>query len=162
MERQQAYSQLVASRKACTVCTGLVNPSACSSGKFDTNDLGPWTAWQGNLEAKILVVGQYWGDAKGFMEAAGLDNDYNPTCKNLMALLKSIGIEIAPPSDGQRSADRGSVAFTDAVLCLKDGGAQGDVSDEWFEKCGGRFLKPFIELVQPKVVGVTPEVRALG
>jgi len=152
MNKLYAYSHLVASRKACRACPGLVNPSACRAGRFDSNELGPWTAWQGNLDAKIVVIGQDWGDESGFADDQGYDVDHNPTCANLMLLLKSIGIEIDSPSIGQRSASRGAIMLTNAVLCLKQGGAQGDVEDSWFTECGRRFTRPLIELVAPRVV----------
>lgn len=44
------------------------------------------------------------------------------------------------------------IFLTNAVLCLKDGGLQGPVRDEWFQACGTRFLRPTIELVAPSVV----------
>jgi uracil-DNA glycosylase len=39
-----------------------------------------------------------------------------------------------------------------AILCLKPGGMQAKVKPEWFSNCRSRFLKPTIEIVQPKVL----------
>ena len=45
-----------------------------------------------------------------------------------------------------------TVFLTNAILCLKtNGGLQGDVKKEWFSNCGRAFLRPLIEIVQPKV-----------
>jgi uracil-DNA glycosylase len=44
------------------------------------------------------------------------------------------------------------VFFTNAILCLKDGGAQSAVNRSWFQNCRVRFLRPLIELVGPCVV----------
>ena len=42
--------------------TDLKEPSEIENGKYDKEDsIGPWSLWQGNLEAQILVIGQDWG-----------------------------------------------------------------------------------------------------
>src|SRR5262249_47413413 len=50
------------------------------------------------------------------------------------------------------SSGRGALFFTNAILCLKGGGAQSSVQREWFQNCGVRFLRPLIDLVRPMVV----------
>lgn len=118
-------------------------------GRHDSPQIGPWTRWQGHLDAELMVVGQDWGDVRYFRQNAGHDNDRNPTNLMLAKLLRSIGIEVGSPHEPAPAA---RVFFTNSVLCLKDGGLQGSVQPEWFEHCGRAFLRPQIELVNPTIV----------
>lgn len=147
--KRMRYDALVAARKACHACSGLTNPSVCEGGVFDCDEIGAWSRWQGNCDAKLMVVGQDWGDVAWFVREKGRDTSASTTNRTLVELLGSVGLKIKLP--GESSGD-GMVFFTNAVLCLKDGGAQARVSDEWFRNCGARFLRPLIDLVQPKVV----------
>jgi uracil-DNA glycosylase family 4 len=65
-------------------------------------------------------------------------------------LLRSIGFEI--PAAHVGDTDGGPCFFTNAVLCLKQGGMQAKVRQEWFANCGSRFLRPTIDLIAPRVV----------
>ena len=143
------YRELVSRRRACTACVGLGNPSRVARGEFDYGEIGPWTGWQGRLDAEIVVVGQDFSDRQYFEKWRGQDQPGNPTNLNLIKLLASIGVSIAPSTE---SSDRGAIYATNAILCLKEGGMQAKVRTEWFANCGSRFLRPQIELVQPRVV----------
>ena len=144
------YAKLVGRRKSCCCCAGLTNPSRCAGGEFDSSQLGPWSLWQGNLEADLLIVGQDWGDTKYFLDNGGRDTPANPTNRTLRHLLSVAGVHIGPPSVEATSSE--SVFFTNAILCLKEGGMQARVERSWFANCGRLFLKPTIELISPKVV----------
>jgi DNA polymerase len=144
------YGALVRARQACHACQGLINPADCDGGIHDSEQIGPWTLWQGNLRADLLVVGQDWGDTRYFTKNVGRDSSRNPTNATLVKLVRSIGIEIAAPTP--RDSGGGTVFFTNAVLCLKGGGLQAKVKPEWFANCGLRFLQPTIDLIAPKVV----------
>ena len=137
---------MITCRKACSWCRGLTNPSQCESGKFDSGQIGPWTLWQGNLHAEVLVVGQDWGDTPS-----------NPTNKTLRHLMSVAGLRIDAPSAANSGA--GIAFFTNAILCLKHGGMQAAVDPVWFANCGKLFLRPTIELIAPNAV-VTLGVRA--
>ena len=152
-----AYTELVTRRKACCCCRGLTNPSQCQSGKFDSAQIGPWTLWQGNLHAEILVVGQDWGDTKYFLTNKLRDTPSNPTNKTLRHLMSVAGLRIDAPSAANSGA--GIAFFTNAVLCLKQGGMQAAVDPVWFANCGKLFLRPTIELIAPNAV-VTLGARA--
>jgi len=145
-----AYLKLVEDRKACKACAGLTNPASCSGGKYDCEHVGPWSRWQGNLNAPVMVVGQDWADVKCFERQQGKSRSANPTNTALMALLRSIGIAIRGPEDDDGYA--GEVFLTNAILCLKQNGLQAEVQHEWFQNCGSRFLKPLIELIKPRAV----------
>ena len=151
MNKTVAYQQLVARRKACSACVplGMTNPSVCAGGQYDTNEIGPWTQWHGSLNADLMVVGQDWGGREYFIDEKGVETDDNDTNSNLQILLASVGYKIALPWEPQKPA---GLFFTNAVLCLKPGRLTGSVKARCFRNCGVEFLKPQIELIQPKVV----------
>jgi uracil-DNA glycosylase len=149
MANNTAYDELVESRIRCRLCTGLVNPSVAVGGQFDSTHIGPWSRWQGNLRARLMVVGQDWGDVRCLVKNRGVEPPSNVTNTALVRLLESIGVEISPPGSehGQDVA-----FFTNAVLCLKtEGGLQGKVEDIWFQNCS-EFLRGQVEIVRPEVV----------
>ena len=147
--KEQKYLELVENRKQCEQCEGLVNPSRYENGYLDSQHIGPWSRWQGNLESKLMVIGQDWGTVGYFRKWRGLDQPRgNPTNDNLIELLLSIGIRINNPGIEQK----GEVFFTNAVLCLKEGNLQSPIKPEWVRNCGERFLKPLIEVIHPKIV----------
>ena len=49
------------------------------TGRSDSNNIGPWTGWQGNLHSDLMVVGQDWGGAAYFAKHKGIEDDDNPT-----------------------------------------------------------------------------------
>lgn len=143
--KRQNYQELVKQRKGCFVCAGLVNPSTIA---YDSDEIGPWTRLQGNLDADILVVGQDWGDIHYFNRNAGIDNDNESTCKNLMKRFMEIGIDIGTPSN-LKSAH---VFLTNSILCLKTHGKSSNVLSEWQSNCCSKYLKSLISIIKPKVV----------
>ncbi len=96
-----------------------------------------------------MVVGQDYSDDRYFERRKGIEDPSNRTNLNLVTLLGSIGFPVTMP--GERLG-RGEAFFTNAILCLKQGGMQAPVRDEWFRNCGERCLRSQIELVRPKVV----------
>jgi uracil-DNA glycosylase len=148
-QRKTIYESLVTARKQCASCAGLVNPSRCAEGLYDSEEIGPWTRWQGRLDAELMVVGQDWGDVGYFDSHCGLDEARNPTNRRIRALLARAGFEVAEVG---MEAGRGTVFLTNAILCLKSGGLGGPVKSAWFAECGPRFLRPQVELVRPHVV----------
>lgn len=150
MSKEENYQTLVQSRKSCHLCSGLTNPADCADGVFDPDQIGPWTRWQGNLTAKLMIIGQDWGDSTYFLNNAGVESSKNPTNQNLVKLLASIGVDVDPLP--KFSAFEGQIFLTNAILCLKEGGLQGTVKQEWFDNCGTKHLKPTIELVKPEVL----------
>jgi len=150
----ETYAALVRTRKACHECAGLINPAVCCGGVHDSLHVGPWTLWQGNLQADLVAVGQDWGDTRYYIENRGRDKPCNQTNDALRTLLRtllqSIGREIPAPKTSD--AGGGTVFFTNAILCLKNGGMQAKVMPEWFVNCSTRFLRPTIDLIAPRVV----------
>jgi uracil-DNA glycosylase len=147
--RSVSMDALVRKRKACRECVGLTNPSCVTDGALDSAELGPWTLWQGRLDAEVVVVGQDWGDVASFTKNAGFEEPGNPTNRRLVELLALAGVGVEPPTKLGRA---GTAFLTNAILCLKRGGLQAAVRVEWFNACGARFLRPSIEIVRPLVV----------
>lgn len=73
MTKANAYEELVAARKACNRCHELENPAQVEGGRWDCEQIGAWSLWQGNLDAKLMVVGQDWGGTDYFLKNQGRD-----------------------------------------------------------------------------------------
>jgi hypothetical protein len=80
-ERVAAYGALIAERMACTACEGcLANPSRIDGGIHDSDRLGPYSRWQGNLDAPVVVVGQDFADSRAYgCTAGGPERTSGPT-----------------------------------------------------------------------------------
>jgi uracil-DNA glycosylase family 4 len=151
VNKRQQYVELVSKRKACRLCDshGLTNPSVCKQGIYDTSGhIGPWSGWQGNLNAELMVIAQDWGGVEYFIEFEGLEKDSNPTNRRICELLASIDISIELPRQSRNS----TLFFTNSVLCLRPGRLTGAIKSRWFTNCSTNFLRPQVELVNPKVV----------
>lgn len=152
--KQEAYQELILKRKQCTLCDPsqceLQNPSIAFNGKYDTKEIGHWTDWQGNLDARLMIIGQDWGDVRTLEKQGGVCNvDNSATNRALMRLIQIAGVDV---DEHHISAKHPDLFFTNAILCMKtDGGLAGKVRGAWFRHCVDRFLKPLIEIVQPRV-----------
>lgn len=145
------YSKLVEKRKDCRLCEhlGLTNPSQCEERvHHQTGHISPWTQWQGNLHAKLMVIAQDWGGAD-YVNHRVLEEDDNITNRRICKLLASVDIKIKLPQETQ---DERPLFFTNAVLCLKPGRLTGPVNSRCFSNCATDFLRQQVELVDPKVV----------
>jgi uracil-DNA glycosylase len=156
----EKYAALVADRKQCFKCQDVVNPSSCASGRFDSGvHIGPWSDWQGNLDAEIMVVGQEWGGTDDYDSKHGRDTyTYrDKTNQNLVHLITNIlGRDLPIPSALQGTSASGEFFFTNAALCLKEGTATGGepISPESFAQCGRSFLRRQVELIEPHTIFV--------
>ena len=149
MEKIEAYKRLVEKRKSCLICKGLSNPSRVASGTYDKEEIGPWSLWQADLNADFLVVGQDWGDVSYFERYKGRDKPKgNPTNEHLQILLNHIGVQIGKPCESQEQV----IFLTNLILCLKDGGLQAPVENDWFSNCTREFFEPLVEIIKPKVI----------
>jgi len=150
MPKADDYANLVLTRKACHACTGLTNPHDVEDGRYDSDHAGPWSRWQGNLDAQLMVVGQDWGTPLDFVRQDGHEGPHSPTNLALVELVATAGIRIGAPG---LASGRNITFFTNAILCLKssEGGLQGRVQPAWFVNCA-TFLRRQIEIVSPRVV----------
>jgi uracil-DNA glycosylase len=146
-----AYKDLVEKRKNFKYPEGLMNPSEVEGGIYDREDqMGPWSKWHSNLDAKIVVIGKDWGDVKTYIKQKGNELDNDRTNQNLRELFRVIGIEIGSPNKPALDAP---VFFTNAVLGLRvEGGKSGPLKGSWVKQDSENFLKPTIDLVQPDIL----------
>lgn len=163
-DKQATYLALVAQRKQCCVCPksnlNVVRLSDCHQDEYGSIDIGPWTEWQGNLDAELMVVGQDWGGTENYQGQRGCDRDGDDTNTNLVVLLDSIGRGIEQPSEYQHRTRKlkHQHYFTNAMLCLRSGnstkGKKGgeEPKAQCFRNCAREFLKPQIDLVRPRVI----------
>lgn len=153
MSKQKNYKALVQKRKACRICEdyGLKNQAVIANGRFDEEiAIGAWSLWQGSLNAKIMLVGQDWGDQASFEKdqgASGIDD--NVTDINLITLFKTLGIDLAHPTEGNRNP---FLFFTNIVLCMKKGGLAAKIPGKCYSNCAHLFLKDLIKIIQPKII----------
>lgn len=155
----ERYNGLVDSRKTCSLCKSeLCNPAKVKGyGKFDT-EIGPWSRWQGSLNASLMIVGQDWGHIKDLQEKyfrTEHEDQSSATNIHLRDLLNGIHAT-ERPLDSDLLGRNGELFFTNAVLCLKgnDIAMQGHVNPDWFNNCVGekKFLRQQIEIVNPRIV----------
>lgn len=99
--KQPAYEKLVAARKACHVCEarGLTNPA--SFPDLDSDRIGPYSRWQGNLDAELMVVAQDFADANTFKRLGGWPGPRVRTNLALVDLLRAAGIDVTAPEVGK-------------------------------------------------------------
>jgi len=144
------YEQLVTERKACQFCSqyALTNPS-CIDVPADSERIGPYSLWQGNLDSPLVVVGQDFADVDGYQINMGWPGENVGTNLTLVKLVAEAGLNISAPKKG---ASEDVIFCTNAVLCLKQGGMQAAVRSVCYSACGKRFLRPLIELIKPKAV----------
>jgi uracil-DNA glycosylase family 4 len=130
MPSQEAYKALVNKRKCCDLCTrsGLVNPASFDG--LDSDQIGPWSLWQGNLNAEIMVP------------------TGNPTNSNLQKLLRKFDIVVKDPQKFQEQ----HIFLTNIILCLKSGGMQAPVKEEWLLNCSENFFRDLVAIIQPKII----------
>jgi uracil-DNA glycosylase family 4 len=158
--KQTPYRKLVEDRKACKLCDGhLQNASRIANGIHDSDRVGSFTQWQGNLDSPLVLVAQDFSDIAGFENYRGWAGHDVQTNINLVDLFKCAGLHIDLPEHGKPGD---SLFFTNAVLCMKSGeknGRQQSIAASCFTNCSP-FLKRSIELVAPSVV-VTLGTHAL-
>jgi len=147
--KQRQYNELVQSRKQCRACAGLKNPACRGFNKFDSDEIGPWSRLHGDLNAKLMIVGQDWGGQQYYRDFKGLDDLDNPTMNNLQHLLAKIGMDVSTTT---YAPQKRGLFLTNAILCLKSGGLQAKIDRSWLANCGERFLRKQIEIVSPKIV----------
>lgn len=142
------YKQLVEERKKYVFeDTEIKNPSELSISNDE--HLNAWAYWYGNLNADILLIGQDFGSYAYYLNNDGKDDPKNPTSLNLSTLFQQLGIDIG---DSENPNDNAKLYFTNAVLGVKNGGMAEAIKRNWYKDTATKFLKPLIDIVQPKVI----------
>ena len=126
----------------------------------DCKEINLWTYWQGrgNLDAKIMLVGQDWGCPEELSSTIqniqsinlGETEEYhydttNPTDKNLVELFQSVGIDI---SNGHRD-DR--LFFTNFVLGYRSKGLTGNFKARWVRE-SIPFIRRLVDIIEPQII----------
>jgi uracil-DNA glycosylase family 4 len=161
--KASVYEDLVRERKQCTKCMDpnngptLMNPSCVPDesgvpGGFDSSAIGPWTVYQGNLDARVMVVGQDWAGVNWFREHRGRDAS-SATNDALRRRLEQLGVHIPSPHErSQKPSTYSGVAyFTNAILCLKTGKDGDPVRAQWINNCRD-YLHRQIKIVAPRAI----------
>lgn len=151
MDKQKRYSNLVEKRKNFTFQEGLRNPA--DSG-YDCEEIEPWARWQNNLDAEIMIIGQEFSDFATFKNIKGeverFDDIFEyPSNKNLRKLLQSIDRD---PGHPKKPTKNHKLFFTNCVMGLKDGSMSANFKDKWLKNSRIYFLKPLIEIINPKII----------
>ncbi len=119
--KQERYAQLISARRRCRrpECRPLCNQADVDGGIYDLPQIGSLSLWQGNLDAKLMVVLRDWGSIQDLRTWKGYPTHgrgISKTNKKLITLLNSIGITIAECTPGQVQS---SLFFTNSILCLQ-------------------------------------------
>ncbi|MGG3662952.1 uracil-DNA glycosylase family protein [Bacillus gobiensis] len=139
--KQESYKELVAQRKRCFLCEGVENPSKINNGEYDSDFINPWSKWKSNLNAKVMVIGQDWGNVKHFVKNKGTVDNNNNTNKRLLTYLELIEV------------DQEDTYFTNTIKCMKQSNdMSGKINSKWITNCGEIFLKKEIEIVSPDII----------
>ncbi|MEX0887574.1 MAG: uracil-DNA glycosylase family protein [Phycisphaeraceae bacterium] len=117
-------------------------------GAWDCDRTGGYSQWRGSLDTELMVTAQYFADVNGFAEGRGCVGQRVGTNLTLVELVAEAGITIEPPRTGNPD---NRLFFTNAVLCMKEGGYAAAVPVGCYKRCGHRFLRPTVELVAPRV-----------
>ena len=145
--KKEMYLRLTEERKEHQFPEGLTNPSEIENGIFDkSSHIGPWSNWQGNLNTKIILIGQDWGDIKYYKMNKGIDK-FIDTNKRIWQLFQEIDIDIGTPED-PRDAE---VFFTNAVLGIKTKSMDEAIKNIWINN-GKDFLERTIKIIKPQII----------
>src|SRR4051794_19778776 len=100
MDKVGRYRELVERRKACAACPGLANASRIDGGSMDCDRIGPYSQWQGNLDAELMVVAQDFADVEGFQKHRGWPGARVRTNVALAGFVARTGVAVSLPQYG--------------------------------------------------------------
>lgn len=160
MNKGFVYQQLINKRKLCQECylqTGQMNLHNGSSLSFhegihDTNALGQWSAWHGDLNADFMVIGQNWGDLDYYIQfrnqnVGEFERD-NKTNINLRTLFQCID----PKIDIFDSVTSVKLFFTNSLLCYKEGKMAQPTRAAQHRICSKLYLQELIKIIEPRII----------
>ena len=148
MNRHAQYETLVSQRKTHAFPDQLLNPSNIQGGSFDSDHLGPWSRWQGDLRAEVMIVGQDWGDLPYFLRNKGVDDEREQTCTNLKSMALAAGWDLGVP----QKPNPQPLFFTNAVLGIRaENGKSGTPPTKWIDD-SLPFLIGLLGIIQPRAV----------
>ncbi len=167
--KSELMDRLIRKRCRCHACGAVQNKltlhNAADGPTWDSDAyIGQWTAWNGNLDAGIMVVGQDWGTKSAynrFKETQRKNASYdlpfepdNPTNLCLARCIAQLNPDwniLAPLENGNNA--RYPLFFTNEILCYKDTPRMNDaIPAKCYRECVQNFLLQEIEIVRPKVL----------
>lgn len=155
------YNELIAAVRQCSTCmTGQETKGVKLVQDSCRSQINLWSHWQGSLDAKILVIGQDWGDKPDETSNTFWTNDpiYPSltgkhkeipqhkfvTDNNLAQIVwEALGLDLKEKQE--------SLFFTNAVLCYRDKGFTGAVNPDWFKNCQPCCAR-LIEIIKPQAI----------
>jgi uracil-DNA glycosylase len=144
------YRRLVEARRRCRLCPSLTNPSVVQKGALDSSEIGPYSTWQADLRADLLVVAKDFAPVEKFVEYSGRPGPRVRTNVRLQRFLALAGYPIGPPDAPSTNA---RVFLTNAVLCLPGGSSmRTTVPRSAVRICAREFLRPLLKLIRPRAV----------
>jgi DNA polymerase len=162
-EKEQEYQTLISEVRQYYLEQGKLhqNDPVYLTWCDDCKEINLWTYWQGhgNLDARIMLVGQDWGCPEAFPSVIqnikeinnSVRSDYhfddiNPTDLHLVALFKSIGYDI--PNVNARNED---LFFTNFVLGYRNKGLTGGFQQRWVNE-NKAFFSHFANIIEPEIM----------
>jgi len=157
MDKKEKYSLLVKDFKKYTFKDqSLINPFSVHGAP---NELNPWAVWHGNLDAKILFIGQDFSNEFYLNEL--INNNWEKeknsiTNKHLNELFKLILVDdIGMPTEVEKALP---LYFTNAVLGIKKGTMQEPIKPSQYKETAKEYLGKLINIVEPKYIIAMSEV----
>lgn len=159
VDKEARYRELVHKRKACRLCgAAFQKASVLHQGRFDFNEIGGYARWQGNLNARLVIIAKHFTNIKNLRSCQGWPDPSLKTNKSLVNLMRQAGFSLDLPTRNEE--DRGEFLFTNVVLCIAQNEMDDAISPEHRGNCSKNFLRPMIDLIRPRIV-VTLGVDAL-
>jgi DNA polymerase len=148
--KQKLYEELVKERKSYKFKDSeLLNPSEIKGGIYDKEKhLNPWAQWHGNLDARILLIGQDWSNEDEYIKGKGEEDYENNSNLNLKRLFKEIDINVSDRDDETSIP----LYFTNCVLGIKKGQMARKIKSSWYLDTADIFIKPLIDIINPKII----------
>ncbi len=126
-------------------------------------EINLWTYWQGrgNLDARIMLLGQDWGSPWDSLSRQTVANIHainegtevpylhntteSPTDQNLIHLFREIGYDISG------CANHPDLFFTNLVLGYREKGFSGGFRSQWTDHDAPFFAK-LVEIIEPEII----------
>ena len=164
MNKEQAYRALISDVKEYYIAQESIhkNDPVYLTWYNDCEEINLWTYWQGrgNLNAKIMLVGQDWGSPADSSEEymaqfaeinEGKRSSYwldgtSITDENLIKLFSSIGYTVSSEAPWNPN-----LFFTNFVLGYRNKGFSGSFRSRWLIENRG-FFSRLANIIEPKVI----------
>ncbi|HRR01061.1 MAG TPA: uracil-DNA glycosylase family protein [Candidatus Cloacimonas sp.] len=159
--KKDRYCELVKDVRDCSNC---MNSHTGRGVKLvqDPNrtEVNLWSHWQGSLDAKIMVIGQDWGE-KPDPESyhywtsdpiyPSLTGKHKQIPKHKFKTDNNLADVICKALKLDLEKKQGNLFLTNAVLCYRDKGFTGTVNPNWFTNCQP-FCVRLIDIIQPEAI----------